>query len=68
MGLVVILGVHLLLVCSLDSNFSSCNRRLLVCGSTSQFAQYSGSFEFLLKTLQRLIDRFVFLYVDNDHC
>ena len=59
--------LKLLLIRSLDDLISSFHRRLSKCLTGSQFTNRTGFVKLLLKTLKRLIDRFVFFNVDYDH-
>ena len=59
--------LKLLLISSLDDLFSSFHRRLSKRLTGSQFTNRTGFVKLLLKTLKRLIDRFVFFNVDYDH-
>ena len=61
------LFLKLLLIRSLDYLISSLYRRLSKCLTGSQFANRAGFVKLLLKTLKRLIDRFVFFNVDDYH-
>ncbi len=67
MLLVIFLSVHLFFVGSFDFFCSTSYRWLFKEIPAPDLFQNTGPFKFLLETLQGLVDRFVFFYVDNDH-
>src|SRR4051812_32934092 len=57
----------LLSVSGTDDLVPACNRRLLKRRSGAQFLQNTSFFKLLLEAFQRLVDRLVFSYVNDDH-
>lgn len=57
----------LLAIDGADHFISAPYRRLFIGGPGTQFLEDARFFKFLLKTLQRLIDRLILFYVNYDH-